>query len=141
MMAAEEQQVAALKDIARRIFEQFDQRHIMWEKAIECLSVLDVLCALAVYANDQKVCRPRLVRPSSGKPPYLKMVQGRHPAHSQLFVNGEFIPNDVDIGGADDSDSNGHHSLTLVTGPNMGGKSTLMRQVSRQVNLIIKLGG
>lgn len=128
LMAAEELKEAALKDIARRIFEQFDQRHLLWEKAIDCLAVLDVLCALAAYANDQKVCRPRLVRPSLGQQPYLKLVQGRHPAHSQLFVNSEFIPNDVEIG-AEETDK-GHHSLTLVTGPNMGGKSTLMRQVS-----------
>jgi len=97
----------------------------MWEKAIECLSNLDVLSALAAYANDpdHQMCRPKLIRPSSDKPPFMKMVQGRHPAHSQLFVSNDFIPNDVSIG-LDDQ-----HSLTLVTGPNMGGKSTLMRQV------------
>lgn len=61
------------------------------------------------------------------------MIQGRHPAHSQLFVNSEFIPNDVHIGSSIESQEGGdldqQHSLTLVTGPNMGGKSTLMRQV------------
>jgi DNA mismatch repair protein MSH6 len=71
------------------------------------------------------------------------MVQGRHPAHSQLFVNNELIPNDVDIGSPpadamlespDDA-----HSLTLVTGPNMGGKSTLMRQVGLCV-ILAQLG-
>ena len=97
----------------------------MWEKAIECLSNLDVLSTLAAYANDpdHRMCRPKLARPSSDQQPFLKMIPGRHPAHSLLFVNNDFISNDVSIG-LDDQ-----HSLTLVTGPNMGGKSTLMRQV------------
>ena len=58
----------------------------------------------------------------------MRMVEGIHPCHSQLFVSTEFIPNDVYLGcQADGAPSN--DSLKLVTGPNMGGKSTLMRQV------------
>lgn len=133
MLAAEEQRNAALKDISRRIFEQFDSHHVLWENAIKCLSVLDVLLALTAFAADQKVCRPRIVSPGSHQSPFLRLVQGRHPAHSQLFANNEFIPNDVSIGSFLPSEADppveADHSLTLVTGPNMGGKSTLMRQV------------
>lgn len=78
--------------------------------------------ALATFAVDQQVCRPRIVDPAEVKQPFMRLLQGRHPSHSQLFVNSEYIPNNVDIG------SSGK-SLILVTGPNMGGKSTLMRQV------------
>lgn len=133
LLAAEEQRNAALKDISRRIFEQFDQHHLLWEKAIKSLGTLDVLLALTSFAADQKVCRPRIVHPGSDKRIFLRLVQGRHPAHSQLFANSEFIPNDVYIGASPDNESSNEkgadHSLTLVTGPNMGGKSTLMRQV------------
>ena len=143
MMEAEQQRDNALKDISRRIFEQFDQHHLIWERVINCLSTLDVVCALASYASDHKVCRPRIVYPAPGQQPYLRMVQGRHPAHSQLFVNNEFIPNDVDIGSPPTEDMlespDDAHSLTLVTGPNMGGKSTLMRQVGLCV-ILAQLG-
>lgn len=133
MLTAEEQRNSALKDISRRIFEQFDNHHLLWEKAIKCLAVLDVVLALTAFAADQKVCRPRIIPPGSNQRPFLRLIQGRHPAHSQQFANSEFIPNDVIIGSGvveqSDSQVDADHSLTLVTGPNMGGKSTLMRQV------------
>ena len=91
-----------------------------------CLAVVDVLLSLTTFAVDQQVCRPQMTDPA-GRQPFLRMVQGRHPCHSQLFVSSEFIPNDVSIGAAPSGQS--AQSLTLVTGPNMGGKSTLMRQV------------
>ena len=116
MLAAEEQRNSALKDISRRIFEQFDKHSILWEKTIKCLAVLDVLLALAAFGADQKVCRPRIVSPGSNQRPFLRMVQGRHPAHSQLFANNEFIPNDVNIGSSGESQTPADHSLTLVTG-------------------------
>ena len=83
--------------------------------------------ALATFAADQQVCRPRIIDPVGVKQPFMRMLQGRHPSHSQLFVNSEYIPNDVDIGSSE-------QSLILVTGPNMGGKSTLMRQVDLVVD-------
>lgn len=133
LLAAEESRNVALKDISRRIFEQFDQHHLLWEKTIHCLATLDVLLALAAFAADQKVCRPRIVAPNRNQKPFLRLIQGRHPAHSQLFANSEYIPNDVVIGSPSNVESGcqleREHSLTLVTGPNMGGKSTLMRQV------------
>jgi len=122
LMAAEDHRDTALKDISRRIFAQFDEHHLLWEKAAGCLAVVDVLMALATFAADQQVCRPRIIDPVGVKQPFMRMLQGRHPSHSQLFVNSEYIPNDVDIGSSE-------QSLILVTGPNMGGKSTLMRQV------------
>ena len=116
-----------LQDTSRRIFAQFDTHHKLWEDAVGCLAVIDVLCALAAFsrAADQVACRPKIM---AGGQPYLRMVEGIHPCHSQLFVSTEFIPNDVYLGcQADGTPSN--DSLKLVTGPNMGGKSTLMRQV------------
>ena len=56
-------------------------------------------------------------------------MQGVHPCHSQLMVGAEFIANDVYLGCSDDGRP-AADCLKLVTGPNMGGKSTLMRQVS-----------
>lgn len=66
------------------------------------------------------MCRPKVLPPTAEGGSFLKIVSGRHPCISQTYSGEEFIPNDVVI--------EGQRLCTLVTGPNMGGKSTLMRQ-------------
>ena len=142
MMAAEEQRDASLKDVSRRIFAQFDERHDLWDAAVACLAVVDVLLAMAAFSSsggDQAICRPKILSArGDDRPPYLKLVAGVHPCHSQLFTSCEFIANDVAIGCTDDGEPC-DASLKLVTGPNMGGKSTLMRQVGSQSRIESKL--
>lgn len=67
-----------------------------------------------------EMCRPSVLSPTSKGGPYLRIISGKHPCVSQTYSGEEFIPNDVVI--------EGQRLCTLVTGPNMGGKSTLMRQ-------------
>ncbi|XP_059154951.1 DNA mismatch repair protein Msh6-like [Physella acuta] len=135
LMEAEDKKDACLKDIMRRIFHSFDERHSKWMAVVECLSVLDVLIALAAYSRgaDGVVCRPEIVLPESGMQPLLEIRDGRHPCVARTFEGGDFIPNDTVIGVKDENDDeDGSYSesqVVLVTGPNMGGKSTLMRQV------------
>ncbi len=82
----------------------------------EGLAELDVLCALAERADSLNWSRPQL-----GDEPGLEIIGGRHPVIEQ--VNEEpFVPNDVRL--ADD------RRLLIITGPNMGGKSTYMRQTA-----------
>lgn len=68
--------------------------------------------------------------------PFLLILQGRHPCISKTYSGSDFIPNDTVIGKLPESLSTSEEktgikdaSLIMVTGPNMGGKSTLMRQV------------
>nr|CAD7567692.1 unnamed protein product [Timema californicum] len=120
-LATEEQKKNVLKDLSRRIFEQFSSRYTDWSRAVQCLSVLDVLLTFTEYSlGERETCMPTFVLPSNNIKPYLKISNGLHPCLSSM---DGFIPNDTSIG-CDDS-----ASLILVTGPNMGGKSTLMRQV------------
>ena len=79
------------------------------------LAHLDVLSALAVHANRHGWCAPHLVAH-----PAITIVQGRHPVVENVIER--FIANDCVL---DDE-----HRLLLITGPNMGGKSTFMRQVA-----------
>lgn len=65
------------------------------------------------------MCRPDVTPPTKAGP-FLRILSGRHPCISQTYSGEEFIPNDVVI--------EGERLCTIVTGPNMGGKSTLMRQ-------------
>ncbi|XP_041361068.1 DNA mismatch repair protein Msh6-like [Gigantopelta aegis] len=132
---AEERKDSALKDTMRQIFHNFDERHMKWASIVSCLSVLDVLISLAQFSRcgDGVVCRPQVLNTSEGTEPFIEIREGRHPCISKTFVGGDFIPNDTVVGTEDDEDGDdGGYScskLVLVTGPNMGGKSTLMRQV------------
>ena len=68
------------------------------------------------------MCRPEVVASSV---PFLDIQNGRHPCISHTFSGEDFIPNDVVINGGRSQDGS---LVVVVTGPNMGGKSTLMRQ-------------
>ncbi|XP_065562149.1 DNA mismatch repair protein Msh6-like [Artemia franciscana] len=133
MMDAEERKDSILKDIARRIFERFDSHRQLWERAIGCLSILDCLICLSVYSSSGDMCKPIFLE-SSDKP-YLFIKEGRHPCLTQTAMGGDFIPNSVTVGGKNGSG----FDIVLITGPNMGGKSTLMRQVGL-IALLAQLG-
>ncbi|XP_045779005.1 probable DNA mismatch repair protein Msh6 isoform X2 [Maniola jurtina] len=120
MIAAEEQKTNVLKDLSRRIFEKFSSSYNQWESAIKCIATLDILLSFTEFARQQSgdVCLPDVTFEKADKP-YINIVEGRHPC---IPIVNDFIPNDTQLG-ADSA------RLLLLTGPNMGGKSTLMRQV------------
>ncbi|KAK3850554.1 hypothetical protein Pcinc_042750, partial [Petrolisthes cinctipes] len=126
ILNAEEQRNIALRDIARRIFNQFDQRYKKWESVVECMSVLDVLISLTRYSLETNTVLPDIVNTHADKQPFLEMTDGLHPCVTSTFSGDEFIPNDIKLG----VEGGEHQAFTLVTGPNMGGKSTLMRQTA-----------
>ncbi len=82
------------------------------------LAQLDVLCGLAELASRQRYCRPILA-----DQPILNIVDGRHPVLDILEPQGTFVPNNSV---ANDKDG----MILLITGPNMAGKSTYIRQVA-----------
>ncbi len=83
------------------------------------LAETDVLLALAQVADEGRYARPQLC-----DEPLLSLVESRHPVVERLLPGGErFVPNDVEL-------SANERQLVVVTGPNMAGKSTVMRQVA-----------
>ncbi|XP_075060208.1 DNA mismatch repair protein Msh6 [Mixophyes fleayi] len=131
LVNAEERRDAALKDCMRRLFYNFDKNYKEWQTAVECFAVLDGLICLAQYSRggDGPVCRPVILLPGDTAP-FLELRGSRHPCITKTFFGDDFIPNDVVIGCKEeeyDEDGDGSHCV-LVTGPNMGGKSTLLRQ-------------
>jgi DNA mismatch repair protein MutS len=91
------------------------------------LARLDVLAGLADLARQQGYCRPQLT-----DDPVLRIEDGRHPVLDVLEPQGSFVPNDTL---ADDEQG----KILLITGPNMAGKSTYIRQVAL-LTLMAQLG-
>ncbi|CAB0010867.1 unnamed protein product [Nesidiocoris tenuis] len=121
-MAAEDQKLNILADLRKRIFTRFIEKYENWYSAIECMSTLDVLMSLAMYSLsiDGDTCIPVFRDVSSVEQPFVNLVNGKFPC---VTNDQSFIPNDTKLG------ENGQANLLLLTGPNMGGKSTLMRQL------------
>ncbi|CAN9499875.1 unnamed protein product [Ophioblennius macclurei] len=127
----EEKRDAALKDCMRRLFYNFDKNYRDWKTGVECMAVLDVLLAFSRYSQggDGPMTRPQVILPEDGEQvaPFIDIAGSRHPCVTKTFFGDDFIPNDIVIGcGANEGENQA--SCVLVTGPNMGGKSTLMRQ-------------
>lgn len=119
--AAEKRVRAAKVDQLRSIFAAFDQRRRRWSLAVDCVSTLDALLALARVSRRQGFCRPRIVRADR---PVLEISNGAHPClEATLGGGGQVVGNDLVLGGRRDA------AVLLLTGPNMGGKSTLLRHV------------
>ncbi len=77
----------------------------------------DVLLSLAEVAVENRYCRPKLSPDHS-----IEVSGGRHPVVEKTLGEFQFVPNDVEL--------NDKQNFLLITGPNMGGKSTYMRQVA-----------
>jgi len=84
----------------------------------DAIAVLDALCALAETARLFRYCRPEL-----NDSLRLVIKDGRHPVLDQNLVDEKFVPNDTELDGE-------NIRLAIVTGPNMAGKSTYIRQVA-----------
>jgi DNA mismatch repair protein MutS len=82
----------------------------------DVMATLDVLCSLAELAAARQYVRPQLSDDA-----VLHVAAGRHPVLDQTLPPGTFVPNDIDLGPEDGI-------FWLVTGPNMAGKSTFLRQ-------------
>jgi len=91
----------------------------------DTVAELDVLQCFAAKASRHNWIRPEIV-----DEPALRIVQGRHPVLDEILAEN-FVPNDVELGAATEphEDVMGA-SLALITGPNMAGKSTFIRQVA-----------
>lgn len=96
---------------------------------MQALASLDVALSLAQVAGRFAWTRPRLL---SGDSPQIRIEEGRHPVVEAYLETGEyFVPNNLELGG--------QHTLAILTGPNMAGKSTYIRQTAL-IQLLAQIG-
>jgi DNA mismatch repair protein MutS len=127
-------------EIERRLFTELraaiagEARRI--RQTALALAEIDLLASLAYLAANRNYCRPQLLAAAGHNPiagaeaaddsTILEIVEGRHPVIEQMEIAGiadRFVPNDLYLNGRTPS-------ILLITGPNMGGKSTYLRQVA-----------
>ena len=87
------------------------------QKTAGAIAIVDVICALAETARLFNYCRPKL-----NDSLQLVIHDGRHPVLDQNLAEEKFVPNDTSL--------DGKMRLAIITGPNMAGKSTYIRQVA-----------
>ncbi|CAM0951311.1 unnamed protein product [Alopecurus aequalis] len=118
---------AILKGILRKLIHLFIEHHSKWRQLVSVVAEIDVLISLAIAGDyfEGPTCCPT-IRESYG-PDDTPIFHARNLGHpiirSDSLSKGSFVPNDIKMGGP------GNASFIVLTGPNMGGKSTLLRQV------------
>ena len=118
ILTSEERALALEARILEYVLKQLSSRLEDLLKIAEVIANLDCLTALATVAKNRKYVRPQIVS-AAGE---LKITEGRHPVVEALSKE-RFVPNDTLM------DEEENRSL-IITGPNMAGKSTYMRQVA-----------
>jgi DNA mismatch repair protein MutS len=137
-------------EIERRLFTELRTAIAAEARRIRqtslALAEVDVLASMAFIAQNRGYCRPQFTETPTEKPTEtpaqaaeageLEIIEGRHPVLEQLELTGSndrFVPNDLYL-------NSSSHSILLITGPNMGGKSTYLRQTALMV-LMAQMGG
>ena len=108
-LAAEKEE---MERILRQLSQNVGQEAAALLASLNVLTMLDVICAKALLAQQQHAVRPQLL--TDGR---VEIQQGRHP----LLKQGEVVPLDVELGG--------RFSMLLITGPNTGGKTVALKAV------------
>ncbi len=112
-------------EIERRLFAELRSAIAAEARRIRqtalAVAEIDLLASFASLAANRNYCRPKLDDSSD-----IEIIEGRHPVIEQLEISGvadRFVSNDLYLNGTT-------HSILLITGPNMGGKSTYLRQAA-----------
>ena len=127
IMGAEEKLVSLEYDLFCEVRDKIGAEVIRIQKTAKSIAGIDVFCSLSVVAT-----RRNYVKPSINDKGVIQIKNGRHPVVEQMMRDDMFMSNDTFL-------DNGKNRLSVITGPNMAGKSTYMRQVALIV-LMAQLG-
>ena len=118
ILGAKEKLVDVEYDLFCKIREEVAQQVIRIQKTASIVSILDVLCSFATVAVNNKYVKPEITQDG-----VIDIKNGRHAVVEKALKNEQFIPNDSYLNNESDR-------FLIITGPNMAGKSTYMRQVA-----------
>ena len=127
ILGAEEKVVNLEYNVFVEVRDKIEAQIERVQKSAGIIATLDCLCSLATVAEDQNYVRPEV--DESG---VLDIKDGRHPVIEKILPSGSFVQNDTYL---DESENR----LAIITGPNMAGKSTYMRQVAL-ITLMAQIG-
>jgi DNA mismatch repair protein MutS len=121
----EETILGAEKKVLQREYELFTdirdqafQQVKRLKNSADCISELDAVCAFSEAADRNQYVRPEVYDGGT-----IEIKNGRHPVVERVLKDSQFVPNDTYL-------DNEENRISIITGPNMAGKSTYMRQVA-----------
>lgn len=127
ILGAEEKAISLEYELFTQIRNTLATQIQRIQKAATIVSTLDVLCSFATVAEDMNYVEP--IVDNSGE---INIRDGRHPVIEKMLPAGSFVENDTYLDKRD-------NRLSIITGPNMAGKSTYMRQVAL-ITLMAQIG-
>lgn len=117
ILGSEEKLMDLEYGIFNKIREQISSQIIRIQKSAEVVGIIDSICSYAIVAEENNYIMPKINLTDD-----ITIKEGRHPVVEKMMKDGVFIPNDTYMG-----ENNKFH---IITGPNMAGKSTYMRQIA-----------
>ena len=118
VLTAKDRLTALEYQIFTRLREHLSQQAARVQLTAQAVAAADALCSLAAVAVQRGYCRPEI---TLGRE--ISITDGRHPVVEAVLKDTLFVPNDTNLGSED-------NQVAIITGPNMAGKSTYMRQVA-----------
>ncbi len=118
IITAKDKMVALEQQLFDELVRVASENYYRIRATAAALAELDVFCSLSQVSMEQNYVRPQL---SEGTE--LDISEGRHPVVETNLKNSLFVPNDIHLNSSDSR-------IMIITGPNMGGKSTYMRQIA-----------
>ena len=118
ILGAEDKLVQLEYELFRELREQIAKDVVRIQKTAKALAKIDVFASLALISEQNHYCRPSLNQ--NGR---IDIKNGRHPVVEKMINNDMFIANDTYL-------DNQKNRISVITGPNMAGKSTYMRQTA-----------
>lgn len=116
ILNAEEKIIELEFNLFNEVKEEIKKRIIKLKEVAEIISELDSICSLAVCASVYNLVRPNIIKERK-----LEIIEGRHPVVEKV-IKDDYISNNIIM--------NEEVNTLLITGPNMSGKSTYMRQLA-----------
>ena len=118
VLTAKERCTALEYQIFTQLREHLAAQNVRVQTAAAAVGIVDTLCSLATVAVKNNYCRPEITLDNT-----ISITEGRHPVVEKVLKDSLFVPNDTQLGSRD-------NLISIITGPNMAGKSTYMRQVA-----------